>query len=74
MSYLCPPLPFSHFLYPNKRWRGGDSGDDDAPSSGDGKYELLSVANKLIADEIRNVMTKSKQSYFCGGKSTFDHY
>uniref|UniRef100_A0A3Q3X355 General transcription factor IIH subunit 3 n=1 Tax=Mola mola TaxID=94237 RepID=A0A3Q3X355_MOLML len=52
----------SHFLYPSKRWRGGDSGEDDAPSSGDGKYELLSVANKLIADEIRNVMTKTEVS------------
>ena len=50
---------FSHFLYPNKKWRGGDGGED-AASSGDGKYELLSVANNLIAEEIRNVMTKSK--------------
>lgn len=54
-------LYFSHFLYPNKKWRGGDSGEEEASSSGDGKYELLSVANRLIAEEIRNVMLKSKQ-------------
>ncbi|XP_070759798.1 general transcription factor IIH subunit 3 isoform X2 [Enoplosus armatus] len=50
----------SHFLYPSKSWRGGDSGGDEAASSGDGKYELLSVANNLIAEEIRNVMSKTE--------------
>ncbi|KAJ0067712.1 hypothetical protein NL108_010014, partial [Boleophthalmus pectinirostris] len=50
----------SHFLYPSKSWRGGDGRDEDTSSSGDGKYELLSVANNLIADEIRNVMLKSE--------------
>eukprot|EP00064_Thunnus_orientalis_P015546 superscaffoldBa00002897_g15600 len=47
----------SQFLYPSKSWRGGDGGDE-ASSSGDGKYELLSVANNLIAEEIRNLMSK----------------
>ncbi|TKS78643.1 IIH subunit 3 General transcription factor [Collichthys lucidus] len=51
----------SHFLYPSKNWRGGDNVGDDACSSGDGKYELLSVANNLIAEEIRNVMAKTGQ-------------
>uniref|UniRef100_A0A673CJN5 General transcription factor IIH subunit 3 n=1 Tax=Sphaeramia orbicularis TaxID=375764 RepID=A0A673CJN5_9TELE len=50
----------SHFLYPSKNWKGGDGSGDDASSSGDGKYELLSVANNLIAEEIREVMSKSK--------------
>uniref|UniRef100_A0AAQ5YRM1 General transcription factor IIH subunit 3 n=1 Tax=Amphiprion ocellaris TaxID=80972 RepID=A0AAQ5YRM1_AMPOC len=49
----------SHFLYPSKSWKAGDDGADDASSSGDGKYELLSVANNLIAEEIRNVMSKT---------------
>ncbi|KAM9858091.1 general transcription factor IIH subunit 3 [Aulostomus maculatus] len=49
----------SYFLYPSKSWRAGDSGED-ASSSGDGKYELLSVANNLIAEEIRNIMTKTE--------------
>uniref|UniRef100_I3K6A3 General transcription factor IIH subunit 3 n=1 Tax=Oreochromis niloticus TaxID=8128 RepID=I3K6A3_ORENI len=48
----------SHFLYPNKSWSGGDGGGNDASSSGDGKYELLSAANNLIAEEIRNIMSK----------------
>ncbi|KAM7416679.1 hypothetical protein PAMA_018641 [Pampus argenteus] len=47
----------SQFLYPSKSWRDGG---DDASSSGDGKYELLSVANNLIAEEIRNVMSKTE--------------
>ncbi|KAK9523388.1 hypothetical protein VZT92_019783 [Zoarces viviparus] len=50
----------SHFLYPGKSWRAGDSGGDDAYSSGDGKYELLSVVNNLIAEEIRKVMSKTE--------------
>lgn len=59
-AHLSHFLYFSHFLYPSKSWRGGDSGGDDAASSGDGKYELLSVANNLIAEEIKNLMSKSK--------------
>ncbi|KAI3372071.1 hypothetical protein L3Q82_006924 [Scortum barcoo] len=51
----------SHFLYPSKSWRGGDSGGDDVASSGDGKYELLSVANNLIAEEIKSLMSKIGQ-------------
>uniref|UniRef100_W5MFG1 General transcription factor IIH subunit 3 n=1 Tax=Lepisosteus oculatus TaxID=7918 RepID=W5MFG1_LEPOC len=50
----------SHFLYPNKHWKAGDfTGDEAASSSGDGKYELLSVANELIAEEIRNLMART---------------
>lgn len=66
-------LHFSHFLYPNKSWRGGDSGEDDASSSGDGKYELLSIANKLIAEEIKNIMSKSKhKAVFVWVKLTYN--
>uniref|UniRef100_A0A3Q4GQ30 General transcription factor IIH subunit 3 n=1 Tax=Neolamprologus brichardi TaxID=32507 RepID=A0A3Q4GQ30_NEOBR len=50
----------SHFLYPSKSWSGEDGGGNDVSSSGDGKYELLSAANSLIAEEIRNIMSKSK--------------
>lgn len=50
----------SHFLYPNKSWKSGDNGEDEASSCGDGKYELLSVANKHMVEEIKNVMSKSK--------------
>lgn len=48
----------SHFLYPNKSWKSGDNGEDEASSCGDGKYELLSVANKHMVEEIKNVMSK----------------
>lgn len=38
----------------------GDNGEENTSSSGDGKYELLSVANNLIAEEMRSVMLNSK--------------
>ncbi|KAF3851128.1 hypothetical protein F7725_012900 [Dissostichus mawsoni] len=47
-----------HFLYPGKSWGAGDSCEEDASSSGDGKYELLSVANNFIAEEIRKLIAK----------------
>uniref|UniRef100_A0A3B1JX97 General transcription factor IIH subunit 3 n=1 Tax=Astyanax mexicanus TaxID=7994 RepID=A0A3B1JX97_ASTMX len=53
----------SHFLYPNKHWKAGDvAGDEVSSGSGDGKYELLSVANDLVAEEIRNLMVKGHQT------------
>uniref|UniRef100_A0A8B9JVU5 General transcription factor IIH subunit 3 n=1 Tax=Astyanax mexicanus TaxID=7994 RepID=A0A8B9JVU5_ASTMX len=51
----------SHFLYPNKHWKAGDvAGDEVSSGSGDGKYELLSVANDLVAEEIRNLMARTQ--------------
>ncbi|XP_057688650.1 general transcription factor IIH subunit 3 isoform X2 [Corythoichthys intestinalis] len=47
----------SHFLYPTTSETGNDGTTDDVCSSGDGKYELLSVANNIIADQIRNLMS-----------------
>ncbi|KAA0716275.1 IIH subunit 3 General transcription factor [Triplophysa tibetana] len=46
----------SHFLYPSKNWKSGD----DIASSGDGKYELLSVANDLFAEQIKKLIDRSK--------------
>uniref|UniRef100_A0AAY4AS92 General transcription factor IIH subunit 3 n=1 Tax=Denticeps clupeoides TaxID=299321 RepID=A0AAY4AS92_9TELE len=51
----------SHFLYPSKHWKAGDScGDDSSSAGGDGKYEVLSVANKLISEEIRSLMARTE--------------
>ncbi|XP_077571306.1 general transcription factor IIH subunit 3-like isoform X2 [Stigmatopora nigra] len=47
----------SHFLYPPKSEPGSDGTLDDTCCSGDGKYELLSVANKIIADQIKKLMS-----------------
>ncbi|XP_051923801.1 general transcription factor IIH subunit 3 isoform X2 [Hippocampus zosterae] len=47
----------SHFLYPSQSHPDGNGTPDDACSSGDGKYELLSIANGIIADRIRNLMS-----------------
>lgn len=69
---MCPLfnatlLYFSHFLYPSNKLQVGDNGEENASSSGDGKYELLSVANNLIAEEMRSIMLKSKTTLlsFC---------
>ncbi|XP_077376642.1 general transcription factor IIH subunit 3 [Festucalex cinctus] len=48
----------SHFLYPSKSQAGSDGSPDEMCSSGDGKYELLSIANGIIAEQIRNLMSK----------------
>ena len=57
---------FSHFLYPCKNWTGGDGACDgtmdEAPHCGDGKYELLSVANNVVAEEMKRVMTTSQSN------------
>uniref|UniRef100_A0A8C5DYT7 General transcription factor IIH subunit 3 n=1 Tax=Gouania willdenowi TaxID=441366 RepID=A0A8C5DYT7_GOUWI len=50
----------SHFLYPMKNWGSSDGATDDASCSGDGKYELLSVTNNVIAEEMRNIMLKTE--------------
>ena len=65
MSNYCLCFPFyvtclSHFLYPSKHWKIGEGSGDVQSASGDGKYELLSVANDFIADEIKNLMSRSK--------------
>uniref|UniRef100_A0A8C5AYJ0 General transcription factor IIH subunit 3 n=1 Tax=Gadus morhua TaxID=8049 RepID=A0A8C5AYJ0_GADMO len=54
----------SHFLYPCKNWTGGDGAwdgtMDEAPYCGDGKYELLSVANNVVAEEMKRVMSTTE--------------
>ncbi|KAG7276715.1 hypothetical protein CRUP_006894 [Coryphaenoides rupestris] len=54
----------SHFLYPCKNWSSvdstGDAAMDEAPNCGDGKYELLTVANNLVAEEMRRVMSTTE--------------
>ncbi|XP_076843341.1 general transcription factor IIH subunit 3 [Brachyhypopomus gauderio] len=51
----------SHFLYPSKHWKAGDvAGDDPSSGSCDGKYELLSVANDLIVEEMKNLMGRTQ--------------
>ncbi|MGH0156716.1 UNVERIFIED_CONTAM: hypothetical protein FKN15_032049 [Acipenser sinensis] len=52
----------SHFLYPNKHWKAGDfAGDESSCGSRDGKYELLTVGNDLITEEIKNLMERTGQ-------------
>lgn len=67
MSTLCF-LSSSRFLYPGKRWSfadvfgdGGSSMESNCSGSKDGKYELLTAINDAIAEEIKDLMTKSKE-------------
>uniref|UniRef100_A0A3P8W9Y0 General transcription factor IIH subunit 3 n=1 Tax=Cynoglossus semilaevis TaxID=244447 RepID=A0A3P8W9Y0_CYNSE len=47
----------SYFLYPTKK--SADNGGDES-SSGDGKYELLSATNNQMAEEIREILSKTE--------------
>ncbi|NXC42389.1 TF2H3 factor, partial [Penelope pileata] len=56
----------SRFLYPGKRWAsadllgdGGNSVESNCSGSKDGKYELLTAINDAIAEEIKDLMTKT---------------
>lgn len=66
-------LSFSRFLYPGKRWAsadllgdGGNSVELNCAGSKDGKYELLTAINDAIAEEIKDLMTKSKEKKILG--------
>ncbi|CAH7244646.1 Gtf2h3 [Phodopus roborovskii] len=67
LAVIASHIQESRFLYPGKNGRLGDFfGDpgnslpDCSPSgSKDGKYELLTAANDVIAEEIKDLMTKS---------------
>ncbi|NXY25987.1 TF2H3 factor, partial [Atrichornis clamosus] len=56
----------SRFLYPGKRWAsadpygdGGSSTESNCSGNKDGKYELLTAVNDAIAEEIKDLMTKT---------------
>ncbi|NXQ89467.1 TF2H3 factor, partial [Nyctibius grandis] len=56
----------SRFLYPGKRWAfadlfgdGSSSMESNCSGSKDGKYELLTAVNDAIAEEIKDLMTKT---------------
>ncbi|XP_042090492.1 general transcription factor IIH subunit 3 isoform X2 [Ovis aries] len=69
LAVIASHIQESRFLYPGKNGRLGDFfGDPGNPSSEftpsgskDGKYELLTAANEVIAEEIKDLMTKNNQ-------------
>ncbi|XP_034026282.1 general transcription factor IIH subunit 3-like [Thalassophryne amazonica] len=50
----------SYFLYPCKSWKAEEASADDVSSTNDGKYELLSVTNNVMAEQIRNILSKTE--------------
>ncbi|CAL8344506.1 unnamed protein product [Lota lota] len=64
LAFIASHFQDSHFLYPCKNWTGGDGAwdgtMDEAPNGGDGKYELLSVANNVVAEEMKRVMSTTE--------------
>ncbi|XP_031440733.1 general transcription factor IIH subunit 3 [Clupea harengus] len=54
LAIIASTCQESHFLFPSKNW------DDATATSGDGKYELLSVANDLVAEEIKGLMARTE--------------
>ncbi|XP_073737370.1 general transcription factor IIH subunit 3 isoform X5 [Callorhinus ursinus] len=67
LAVIASHIQESRFLYPGKNGRLGDFfGEPGNPSSEfnpsgskDGKYELFTAANEVIAEEIKDLMTKS---------------
>uniref|UniRef100_A0A2I3RT44 General transcription factor IIH subunit 3 n=1 Tax=Pan troglodytes TaxID=9598 RepID=A0A2I3RT44_PANTR len=66
LAVIASHIQESRFLYPGKNGRLGDFFGDPGnlpefnPSgSKDGKYELLTSANEVIVEEIKDLMTKS---------------
>ncbi|XP_053783825.1 general transcription factor IIH subunit 3 [Desmodus rotundus] len=66
LAVIASHIQESRFLYPGRNGRMGDFFGDPGktpelcPSgSKDGKYELLTAANEVIVDEIKDLMTKS---------------
>uniref|UniRef100_A0A8C8XS92 General transcription factor IIH subunit 3 n=6 Tax=Panthera TaxID=9688 RepID=A0A8C8XS92_PANLE len=67
LAVIASHIQESRFLYPGKNGRLGDFfGDPGNPpsefspsGSKDGKYELFTAANDVIAEEIKDLMTKS---------------
>ncbi|XP_063043643.1 general transcription factor IIH subunit 3 [Engraulis encrasicolus] len=61
LAIIASTCQESHFLFPNKLWKGDDvGGDDSAAPCGDGKYELLSVANDQVAEEMRALIARTE--------------
>lgn len=61
LAVIASTCQESHFLFPSKHWKAGDvTGDDSTSAGGDGKYELLSVANDLIAEEMRALLARTE--------------
>ncbi|XP_073483136.1 general transcription factor IIH subunit 3 isoform X1 [Aquarana catesbeiana] len=67
LAVIASHLQESRLLFPGKQWKSGDlSGESsifesNISGSKDGKYELLTAANDMIAEDIRDLMTKSTE-------------
>nr|DBA23191.1 TPA: hypothetical protein GDO54_014129 [Pyxicephalus adspersus] len=67
LAVIASHLQESRLLFPGKHWRSGDlSGESSIVESNisgskDGKYELLTAANDMIAEDIKDLMTKSTE-------------
>ncbi|XP_066116851.1 general transcription factor IIH subunit 3 isoform X2 [Saccopteryx bilineata] len=69
LAVIASHIQESRFLYPGKDGRLGDFFGDPGSSpaefnpsgSKDGKYELLTAANEVIVEEIKDLMTKNNQ-------------
>ncbi|TEA41378.1 hypothetical protein DBR06_SOUSAS7910052, partial [Sousa chinensis] len=67
LAVIASHIQESRFLYPGKNGRLGDFFGDPGNASSefipsgskDGKYELLTAANEVIVEEIKDLMTKS---------------
>ncbi|XP_041423372.1 general transcription factor IIH subunit 3 isoform X3 [Xenopus laevis] len=67
LAVIASHIQESRLLFPGKRWKCGDLCaeasilESNASGSKDGKYELLTAANEMIAEDIKELMTKTGQ-------------
>ncbi|KAE8635037.1 hypothetical protein XENTR_v10002494 [Xenopus tropicalis] len=67
LAVIASHIQESRLLFPGKQWKCGDLSaeasilESNASGSKDGKYELLTAANEMIADDIKDLMTKTGQ-------------
>ncbi|XP_075424470.1 general transcription factor IIH subunit 3 isoform X3 [Ascaphus truei] len=67
LAVIASHIQESRLLFPGKQWKSGDLSaeacilESNVSGSKDGKYELLTAANDMIAEDIKDLMTKTGQ-------------
>ncbi|MEE6504150.1 hypothetical protein FKM82_005078 [Ascaphus truei] len=65
LAVIASHIQESRLLFPGKQWKSGDLSaeacilESNVSGSKDGKYELLTAANDMIAEDIKDLMTKT---------------
>ncbi|XP_053557791.1 general transcription factor IIH subunit 3 [Bombina bombina] len=67
LAVIASHIQESRLLFPGKQWKCGDLSaeaaiqESNVSGSKDGKYELLTAANEMIVEDIKDLMTKTTE-------------